>query len=127
MGQGDHVLESERFVHTTKDSCRNGFTGTPFKKLPISLIIGLVLVNIFWNNSVAAKYGVYRSISPEGIITGHSFKFHKHYQIKFGSYVQTTEEGDNTIATERILGAIAISPTGNSQGTHTFMNLNTGQ
>ena len=41
--------------------------------------------------------------------------------------MQTTKEGDNTITTEHSLGAIAIGPTGNSQLTHTFMNLNMGQ
>ena len=114
-------------MRTTKDSGHAGFAVTPFIKLPIALTIGLFLIAIFWNNSVAAEYGVSCSISPEGIITGRSFNFHKHFQIKFGSYVQTIKQGDNTIATERTLSVIAIGPTGNSQITHTFMNVNTGQ
>ena len=126
-GQGNHVPEAERFVRTTKDSCHAGFYGTPFKKIPISLTIGPVLVAIFWNKSVAAEDVVSRSISPEGIINGCSLNFHKHCQIRFGSYTQTAEEDDNTIATERTLGNISIVPIGNSQVTHTFMNLNTGQ
>ena len=87
MGHGNHVLKDERFVRTTKDSCRYGFDGTPFKKLPIALTIGLVLVAIFWNNSVAAEDRVPRSIRTEGIITSRSLNFHKHCQINFGSYV----------------------------------------
>ena len=87
MGQGDHVPEDERFMRTTKDSCRADFAGTPVKKLPIALTIGVVLVAIFWNNSVAAEDGVSRSITPEGIITSRSLNFHKHCQINFGSYV----------------------------------------
>ena len=126
-GQGDHVLEAELFVRTTKDSCHTGFAVTPFNKLPITLTIGLVLITVFWNNSVAAADGVSCSISSEGIITGRSLKFHKHCKINFGSYVKTAEEGDNTTATERNLSVIAISPTDNSQGNHTFMNVNTGQ
>ena len=110
-GKGDHVPESERFVCTTKESCRAGFTRNLFKKLLIALTIGLVLVTIFWENSIADEDGVSHSISPKGIITGRSLNFHKNCQIKFGSYLQTSEEGNNTTETERTLGAIAIGPT----------------
>ena len=98
-GQGNHVPEAERSMRTTKDSSCAGFYRTPFKKLPVALTISLVHVVIFWDNSVSAEDGVSRSISPEGIITGRSLNLHKNYQIRFGSYVQTAKEGDNTIAT----------------------------
>ena len=68
MGQDNHVPEAERFVRTTKDSCHAGFTGTPSKKLPIKITIGIFLIVIFWNNYVAAEDGVSQSISPKGII-----------------------------------------------------------
>ena len=126
-GHGDHVLESERFVCTTKKDCHAEFTRTPFKKLPIVLTINLVPVTIFCDNSVVDEYGVPQSISLKGIITGCSLNFHSHFQIKLGSYVQTAKEVNNTIAPERTIGAIAIGPTEKSQGTQTFMNLNTGQ
>ena len=76
-GQGDHVPEAEHFVCTTKDSCLAGFAGTPFKNLPIALTIGLVLVAIFWNCSVAAEDEASWPISPKGIINGCSLNFHK--------------------------------------------------
>ena len=126
-GQGDYVPEAKLFVRTTKDIFCAGFSRTQFKKLPIATTIGIFLIAIFWNNSVAAEDGVSRSISLKVIITGRSLNFHKQFKIKFGSYLQTTKERNNTIVTEHALGAIAISPSDKIQGIHTFMNLNMGQ
>ena len=59
-------------------------------------------------------------LSPREIITGSGIDFHKHCQLEFGSYVQTHEDHDNTMAT-RTIGAIALRPTGNSQGGYYFL------
>jgi hypothetical protein len=47
-----------------------------------------------------------------------------HYQ--FGEYVQTHEEHDNTMAT-RTVGALALRPTRNIQGSYYFLSFDTGR
>jgi hypothetical protein len=50
----------------------------------------------------------------------------KHCKLEFGTYVQTHEEHNNTMAT-RTTGAIALCSTGNEQGGHYFLSLTTGR
>ena len=95
--QGDHVPESEQLARTTKDSTRAGFAGTPFKKLPFFLTVGLVLDTTFWGNAVAAEDGISKMLSLDDIITGRILMYKQNFRTSFGSYVQTFEEGDNTI------------------------------
>jgi hypothetical protein len=46
--------------------------------------------------------------------------------LEFGEYCQTHDQHDNTM-NPRTVGAIALCPTGNEQGTYLFLNLNTGK
>jgi hypothetical protein len=46
--------------------------------------------------------------------------------LEFGEYCQTHEQHDNTI-NPRTVGATALRPTGNEQGTYLFLNLKTGK
>ena len=65
MGQGDHVLEAERFVRTTRDSFCTGFARTPYKKLPIALTIGLFLITIFGITLSLLKMGCPDQSAPK--------------------------------------------------------------
>jgi len=55
-----------------------------------------------------------------------TIEYNKYCKIAFGKYVQIHEEGDNTLS-PRTLGAIALQPTGNDQGGHYFLILQTGK
>lgn len=65
-------------------------------------------------------------MSPREIVTGVTIDATKHCVIPFGAYVQTHEQRDNSIST-RTIGAIALRPTGNAQGSHHFLSLQTGR
>ena len=64
--------------------------------------------------------------AQEQFIAGLKVDYNKHCQLEFGTYVQTHEESNNTMAS-RTTGAIAMRPTGNEQGGHYFFSLNTGR
>jgi len=52
--------------------------------------------------------------------------FTRHCRFQFGEYVQAHEEHDNTMA-PRTIGALALHPTGNAQGSFYFFSLSTGR
>jgi len=64
-------------------------------------------------------------LSPRAIITGTRPDYKRHCRIEPGSYVQTHEEHDNSMQS-RTLGAIALRPAGNAQGSYYFLNLRAG-
>jgi hypothetical protein len=59
-------------------------------------------------------------------VTGQQLDFNKHCKLEFGAYVQTHEQHDNSMDS-RTIGAIALRPTGNTQGGYFFMSLATGR
>jgi hypothetical protein len=63
--------------------------------------------------------------APPATVTGMEISYAKHCKPKFGTYVQTHEEHDNSMATHTT-GAIALHPTGNQQGMYYFYSLTTG-
>ena len=79
-----------------------------------------------WLNAFPATNGVSQTLSPRTIVTGLTLDFRAHCRIEPGSYVQTHEEHNNSMLT-RTVGAIALLPSGNSQGGHYFLSLNTGR
>lgn len=59
-------------------------------------------------------------------MTGVKLDANKHCKLPFGAYVQTHEEHDNSMTT-RTIGAIALRPTGNTQGGYYFLGLQKGK
>eukprot|EP00957_Ditylum_brightwellii_P136990 10446074-Ditylum_brightwellii.AAC.1 len=58
-------------------------------------------------------------------MTGKELTYDKHAVIEFGQYVQTHKEHNNSMG-PRTLGAVCLGPTGNSQGSCWFMDINSG-
>ena len=71
------------------------------------------------------KGGISKTLSPRALLTGQSWSYTTHCKLKFGDYVQTHEEHDNSMAAWT-KGAIALRPTGNTQGGYFFFSLTTG-
>eukprot|EP00178_Gracilaria_changii_P013526 TRINITY_DN381_c1_g1_i1.p1 TRINITY_DN381_c1_g1~~TRINITY_DN381_c1_g1_i1.p1 ORF type:complete len:1004 (-),score=118.29 TRINITY_DN381_c1_g1_i1:1292-3985(-) len=126
VSRGEHVPEIERYIRTLKERCRAVFNTLPFKRIPNRMIAELVYAMNFWLHAFPAQDGVSATMSPREMITGTTIDARKHCMVPFGAYVQTHEEHDNTLAT-RTIGAIALRPTGNTQGGHFFYSLMTGQ
>ena len=121
-----HVPEIERYNRTVKDRVRSAFHMLPFKRMPRIMIIELVKAMFFWLNAVPANDGVSDTISPRTLLTGQKIDYNRHCRLGFGTYIQTHEEHDNSMA-PRTTGAIALRPTGNAEGGYYFMSLTTGR
>lgn len=122
----EHVPEIERHIRTLKERCRAMFNTLPFRRMPNRMIVEMVYAVNFWLHAFPARDGVSAHISPRELVTGRMLDARKHCVIAFGTYVQTHEPHDNTMAS-RTVGAIALRPTGNAQGGHYFLSLATGR
>ena len=81
---------------------------------------------VFWLNAFPHPEGVSQTLSPRAIVTGETLDYNRHVKFEFGEYVQTHEKHDNSMTT-RTIGALALRPTGNAQGSYTFFSLNSGR
>jgi len=100
----------------------------PFKRLPKMIIIELVRRAIRLLNQFPALDGVSEAMSPTTIMTGMPPVDYNHLTVDFGSYALVFEDNDPTNTTKaRSTGAIALNPTGNTEGDHHFMSLSTGR
>ena len=89
------------------------------------LVAEMVYAAVFWLNTFYPGQTL-SNMSPRSIVTGLSVDFNKHCKHEFGTYVQTYEDTDNTMRA-RTMGALALRPTGNSQGGHFYLSLTTGR
>jgi hypothetical protein len=126
VANDEHVPEIERRIRTVKERTRCIYNTLPFNQMPPRIVIEMVYSSNFWLNSFPPEDGVSVELSPRAIIAGLEINYEKHCQIEFGSYVQTHEEHNNSMAS-RTTGAIALRPTGNEQGGYYFFSLSTGR
>jgi hypothetical protein len=115
VSNNEHVPEIERHIRTVKESTRCIYNMLPFGQIPPLMIIKMVYSSNFWLNSFPPDDGVSTALSPRAIVAGTEIKYVKHCKLESGTYVQTHEEHDNSMAA-RTTGAIALRPTGNQQG-----------
>jgi hypothetical protein len=83
--------------------------------MPPRIIIEMVKASNFWLNAFPYQNGISDVLSPRQIVTGSTINYNHHCTLAFGTYVQTHEAHDNTMA-PRTTGALALRPTGNTQG-----------
>jgi hypothetical protein len=86
----------------------------------------MVYASTFWLNSFSPDDEVSTTLSSQTIITGYHIDYNKHCKLEFGSYVQTHEDHDNSMATHTV-GALAQWLTRNIQDGHYFYSLAIGQ
>lgn len=126
VARDEHVPEIERHIRTLKERCRAIYNTLPFTRMPKRMVTELVYNATFWLHAFPVEDGLSDTISPRELITGIMVDAAKHCVLAFGAYVQTHEEHDNSMAT-RTIGAIALRPSGNEQGGHYFMSLQSGR
>jgi hypothetical protein len=126
VARGEHVPEAERYIRTIKERARCVYNTMPFKKIPGRMVAELIYYSVFWLNSFPARDGISKTLSPRSIVTGSHIDYNKHCRLEYGAYVQVHEEHNNSMVT-RTTGAIALRPTGNSQGGYYFYSLTTGR
>ena len=113
----EHVPDIEHYIRTVKDRVRSTYRMLCFKRVLWLILIHLVKNAVFWLNALPARDGVSSTHSPRYLLTGRELEYPLHVRLEFGEYVQTHEKHGNRM-TDRTLGAICLSPNGNSQGGH---------
>ena len=98
----------------------------PFQKIPAQLIIEMAKTAIFWLNAFPAAGGASQQMSPRTIVTGQQVDYKCHCRFQFSEYAQTREEHNNSM-NPRTIGAVALRPVGNGQGSFYFMSITTGR
>ncbi len=126
VSRDEHVPEAERYIRTVKERTRCIYNTLPFPKIPSRMVIEMVYSSVFLLNMFPATDGVSATKSRCTIIAGLHLDYAKHCKLEFGTYVQVHKEHDNSMNT-RTTGAIALRPTGNSQGGYYFFSLSTGR
>ena len=109
-----------------KERTRGIYCTLPFHKMPRQLIIEMVYAANYWLNMFPRPGGISKTLSPRTLLTGQTWSYTTHCKLEFGDYVQTHEEHDNSMAT-RTIRAMALRPTGNTQGGYFFFSLSTGR
>ena len=123
----EHVPEIERRNRVIKERFRAARNRAPhFKKFPNIVIIELARQNVLWLNAFPVKASVLKEISPPVMLTGIPIDYKKHCRCPLLAFVHTHELIDS-IDKVQTIGAICLGPTGNEQGTYTFLNLATGR
>jgi hypothetical protein len=126
VARDEHVPEIERYIRTTNERTRCIYTMLPFDKISARITIEMVYASVFWLNMSPPADGVSTTHSPRNIICGHQLDYTTHCKLELGTYAQVHEQHDNSMAT-RTTGAIALRPTGNTQGGYYLFSLTTGR
>ena len=122
----EHVGDIERYIRTIKERMRCVYNTLPFDQIPKAMLIEMAKFAVFWLNSFPHPLGISQTESPRRLVTGENIDYNKHCRYEFRQYVQCHEQHDNTMA-PRTVGAIALRPTGNRQGSYYFLSLNSGR
>ena len=124
--EAEHVGDIERLNRTVKERARGVVTHLPYKKLPGRMVIELVHLCAFWLNVFPPRLKtIHPTMSPRDILTGLEVDFNNHCKLKFGEYVHTCEEHNNTMAS-CTCAAISLWPTCNTLGGYYFISVRTG-
>ena len=122
----EHVGDIERYIRTVKEQMRAIYNTLPFQKVPGCLVIEMAKTAVFWLNAFPPFGGASRDLSPRTILTGQKVDYKRHCRFQFGKYAQTHEEHDNSM-NPRTVGALALRPVRNGQGSFYFLSVTTGR
>jgi hypothetical protein len=125
VSNDEHMPEIKQRIRTVKERTRCIYDMLLFRQMPPRMIIQMVYASNFWLNSFPPADGVSTILSPRAIVVGMELNYEKHCLLEFGTYVQTHEKHNNSMAT-CTTGAIALRPTRNEQGGYYFFSLTTG-
>ena len=121
----EHMGDIERYIRTVKERMQAIYNTLPFNKILSWLVVEMAKASMFWLNGMPPKDSFGNQLSPRTIITGQKLDYKRHCRFQFGEYAQTHEQHDNSM-NPRTVGALALHPTGNAQGSFYFMSISTG-
>ena len=105
---------------------RSIYNTLPFHKVPARLVIEMAKTAVFWLNAFPVSRGASWDLSPRTILTDQKVDYKRHCRFQFGEYTQTHEEHNNSM-NPRTVGALALRPVGNGQGSFYFLSVATGR
>ena len=122
----EHVGDIECYIRTAKERMRAIYNTLPFHKVPARLVIEMAKTAVFWLNAFPVLGGTLRDLSPRTILMGQKVDYKRHCRFQFGEYAQTHKEHNNSM-NPRTVGALALRPVGNVQGSFYFLSVTTGR
>jgi len=123
----EHVGEIERRIRVVKERSRGIICTLPYPTLPRTMIIHLIHHIVMWLNNFPVKNGISDRFSPREIVLRHKLDYRHHCRAPFGAYCEVYEDNTPTNSTKtRGIPAICLGPTGNIQGTYSFLSLVSG-
>ena len=102
------------------------YNALPFQKIPAWLVIEMAKTAVFWLNAFPVMGGASQDLSSHTILTGQQVDYKHRCHFQFGEYTQTYEEHNNSM-NPRTVGALALHPVGNGQGSFCFLSIATGR
>ena len=122
----EHVGDIEQYIRTVKERMQAIYNTLPLQKIPAQLVIEMAKTAVFWLNAFPMAGGASHDLSPHTIIMGQQVDYKCHCHSQFGEYTQTHEEHNNSM-NPRTVGAIALRPVVNGQGSYYFWSVTTGR
>ncbi len=119
-----HVPVIENKIRQIKERLRAVLNSLPYK-LPLPLLKWAVPYVVTRLNMVPSGTRV-DSTSPRELYLGRKINAARDLRVSFGAYVQAHDPNEvkNSMA-PRVMGMIALLPTGNLQGSVSFLDLST--
>ena len=125
----EHVSDVERSIRTIKEGTRTLLHDMPFDYYHQQLVAGCVQSVVKTLNSTPKRGGLSDILSPSTLITGRPPPdYDTITKLSFGEYVEVKENNNFKNSMEqRTVGALAMYPSGNAQGTWYFWSLESGK
>ena len=125
----EHVPDVERSIRTIKEGTRSILHGLPFDFYHQQLVAGCVQSVVKALNNTPKRGGLSDVLSPSTLVTGTPPpNYNTITKLSFGEYVEVKENNSfKNSMDQRTVGALAMYPSGNVQGTWYFWSLETGK
>jgi hypothetical protein len=124
----EHVGEIERKILVIKERARGTINTLSYLVLPKLMTIELMHFCVMWMNLFPVKSGGPDKWSPMELVLRHQLDAKLHCKTSFGASCKVHTDPDVTNTMElRTRWAICLRPTGNLQGSYSFMSLTTGK
>ena len=123
-----HVPGIECQIRVVEECARSVWNTLPFHRLPYVTIVELIRQVVMWLNALPVASGFSGTYSPRTISTGTTLEFTKYFPLEFGAYIETHNSPHPTnMMDTQTMPCLNLGPTGNLQGTHKSLNLQTSR
>ena len=96
------------------------------KSFPKKIIQGAMRYATFFINALPAPSGISKTLSPAAMMNDYFLDYSKHCRLQFMQYVLIHNESKNNL-NPRVSHALNLGPTGDAQGNHLFLNIETNK